>query len=217
MFDRHQRHIIACSHFTQKQVFWTIVFMAPRVAKTVHASPTNTHKMSVAALLAASPVSTDVPSDAVSPDVSSLPSPVAQPKTRTPEELGSGLDKAFDDMVEKGCFAGIANLMCGKTPDEMSIEAQAALNKISQPQVPEQAERDGFESQLELAVSSGTVHPKSALGQKFTRSLGEDEKQAIEHDDAFCWIGYLVIECFGTVHVSQNPKHRDLLDIHELR
>ena len=104
-----------------------------------------------------------------------------------------------------------------KTPDEMSTEAQAALNKISQPQVPEQVERDGFESQLELAVSSGTVHPKSALGQKFTRSLGEDEKQAIKHDDAFCWIGYSVIECFGTAHVSQNPKHRDLPDIHELR
>ena len=62
-------------------------------------------------------------------------------KHGAPEEQGSGLDKAFDDMVEKGCFAGIANLMCGKTPDEMSIEAQAALNKISQPQVPEQAER----------------------------------------------------------------------------
>ena len=75
--------------------------------------------------------------------------------------------------------------MCGKTPDE----AQAALNNISQPQVLEQVERDGFESQLELAVSSGTVHPKSALGQTFTRSLGEDEKQAIKHGDAFCWIG----------------------------
>ena len=55
--------------------------------------------------------------------------------------------------------------MCGKTTDEMSTEAQAALNKISQPQVPEQVERDGFESQLELAVSSGTVDPKSALGR----------------------------------------------------
>ena len=41
-----------------------------------------------------------------------------------------------------------------------------------------------------LAVSSGTVDPKRALGQKFTRNLGEDEKQAIKHDDAFCWIGY---------------------------
>ena len=104
IFDRHPRHIIDCSHFTQKQVFWTIVSRAPRVAKTVQASPTNTHNMSVAALFAASPVSTAVPSDAVSPDVSSLPSPVAQPQTRTPEELGSRLDKAFLDLVEKGCF-----------------------------------------------------------------------------------------------------------------
>ena len=83
--------------------------------------------------------------------------------------------------------------MCGKTPDEMSTEARAALNKISQPQVPEQVERDGFGSQLELAVSSGTVDAKSALGQKFTRSLGEDEKEAIKDDDAFCWIGFSVI------------------------
>ena len=88
--------------------------------------------------------------------------------------------------MEKSSSSSIANLMCGKTPDEMSTEAQAALNKISQPEVPEQVERDGFESQLELAVSSGTVHPKSAWGQKFTRGFGEDEKQAIKHDDAFC-------------------------------
>ena len=77
--------------------------MAPRVAKTVHASPTNTHKMSVAALLAASPVSTAVPSDAVSPDVSSLPSPVAQPKTRTPEELDPRLDKALKRFLFRYC------------------------------------------------------------------------------------------------------------------
>ena len=75
--------------------------------------------------------------------------------------------------------------MCGETLDEMSTEAQAALNKISQPQVPEQVERDGFELQLKLGVSSGTVDPKSALEQKFTRSLGEDDKLAIKHDDAF--------------------------------
>ena len=87
--------------------------------------------MSVAALLAASPVSTAVPSDAVSPDVSSLRSPIAQPITLTPEELGSRLDKAFDDLVEKGCLSSMSNLMCGKTPDEMSTVAQAASNKIS--------------------------------------------------------------------------------------
>ena len=130
--------------------------------------------MSVTTLLAASPVSTAVPSDAVSPDVSSLRSPVAQPKTLTPEELGSRLDKAFDDLVEKGCLSSMSNLMCGKTPDEMTTDAQAALNNNSQPQVPEPVGRDGFESQLELAVTSGTVDPKSALGQKSTRSLGED-------------------------------------------
>ena len=74
-----------------------------------------------------------------------------------------------------------------------------------------------FESQLQLALASGTVDPKSVLGQKFTRSLGEDEKQAIKHDDAFRWIGYSVMDCFGTAHVSQNAKHCDLPDIHELR
>ena len=131
--------------------------MAPRVAKSVRASLANTQKLSVAALLAASPVSTAVPSDAVSPDVSSLPSPVAQPKTLTSEELGSRLDKAFDDLLEKGCLSSMSNLMCWKTPDEMSTEAQAALNKVSQPQVLKQVGRVGFESQLELAVSSGTV------------------------------------------------------------
>ena len=117
--------------------------------------------------------------------------------------------KAFDDLDEKGCLSSMSNLMCGKTPDEMSTEAQAALK-------PEQVERDGFESQLELAVCSGTVDRKSALEQKFTRSLGEDEKQAIEHNDPFCWIGYSVIDCFGTTHLSQNPKHCDLPHIHEL-
>ena len=106
--------------------------MAPRVAKSVHASLGNTPKLSVAALLAASPVSTAVHSDAVSPDVSSLPSPVAQPKALIPEELGSRFNKAFDDLVEKGCLPSMSNLMCGKTPDETSTEAQAALNKISQ-------------------------------------------------------------------------------------
>ena len=145
-----------------------IVFMAPRVAKSVRASLATTPNMSVAALLAASLVSTAVPSDAVSPDASSLPSPVAQPKTLTPEELGSRLDEALDDLVEKGCLSSMSNLTCGKTADEMSTEAQAALNKNSQPQVPEQVERDGFESQLQHAVASGTVDPKSALGQKFT-------------------------------------------------
>ena len=118
--------------------------------------------MSVAALLAASPVSTAVPSDAVSPDVSSLRSPIAQPITLTPEELGSRLDKAFDDLVEKGCLSSMSNLMCEMTPDEMWTEAQAALNKISQPKVPEQVDRDGFESKLQHAVASGTVDPKSA-------------------------------------------------------
>ena len=53
----------------------------------------------------------------------------------------------------------MSNLMYGKTPDEMSTETQTALINISQPQVPEQVERDGFESQLELAISSGTVDP----------------------------------------------------------
>ena len=71
----------------------------------------------------------------------------------------------------------------------MSTEAQAALINISQPQVPEQVERDGFESQLELAISSGTVGPKSALGQNCTRDWGPDEKEALEHDGACCWIG----------------------------
>ena len=61
----------------------------------------------------------------------------APSKTLTPEELGSRLDKAFDDLVEKGCLSRMSNLRGGKTPDEMSTEAQAALNKISQPQVPE--------------------------------------------------------------------------------
>ena len=51
----------------------------------------------------------------------------------------------------------MSNLICWKTPDEMSTEAQAALNKVSQPQVLKQVGRVGFESQLELAVSSGTV------------------------------------------------------------
>ena len=102
MFGQHQRHIFDCSQFFQKQVFFKIMFfMAPPVAKSVRASLANTPNMSVAALLAASLVSTAVPSDAVSPDVPSLPSPVAQPKTLLPEELGSGLEKAFDDLVEK--------------------------------------------------------------------------------------------------------------------
>ena len=61
----------------------------------------------------------------------------------------------------------------------MSTEAQAALNKIAQPQVPEQVERDGLESQHQHSVASGTVDPKSALEQNFTRSLGEDEKQSM--------------------------------------
>ena len=116
MFDQHQRHIIDCSHFFQKQVFQKLFFMAPRVAKSVRASLANTPDMSVAALFAASPVSTTVPSDAVSPDVSSLPSPVAQPKTLTIEELGSRLDNAFDDLVEKGCPSRMSNRMCGEDP-----------------------------------------------------------------------------------------------------
>ena len=147
MFDQHQRHI------------------APRVAKSVHASHANTPKMSVAALLAASPVA--VPSDAVSPDVASLPTPVAQPKTLTPEEHASRLDKAFDDLAKKGCFfSGLLNLMCGKTPDEMSTEAQAALNKISQAQVPEQVERGGFESHQRHGA------PKERLGADINAKLG---------------------------------------------
>ena len=62
--------------------------------------------MSVAALLAESHLSKGVLSRAVSPDVSSLPSPVAQLKPLTPEELGSRLDKAFDDLVDVGCLPG---------------------------------------------------------------------------------------------------------------
>ena len=65
------------------------------------ASLANTPKMSVAALLAASPVSTAVLSDPGSPNVLSLPSPVAQPKALAPEELSSRLDKAFGDLVDK--------------------------------------------------------------------------------------------------------------------
>ena len=171
IFDQLQRHITDCSHFFQKHVFQKNVFMAPRVAKSVRASLATTPNMSVAALLASSLVSTAVPSDAVSPDVWSLPSPVAQAKTLTPEELGSRLDKAFDDLVEKGCLSRMSNLRGGKTPDEMSTEAQAALNKIAQPQVPEQVERDGLESQHQHAVASGTMDPKSALEQNFTRSF----------------------------------------------
>ena len=72
--------------------------------------------------------------------------------------------------------------------------------------MPEQVGCDGFESQLGLAVSRGTVDPQSALGQKFTRSLGQDEKQASKPDGAFCWIGYSVIDCFGTAHVSRNQS-----------
>ena len=115
MFDQHQRHIIDCSHFLQKQVFQKMFFMAPRVAKSVHASLANTPNVSVAALLAASPVSTTVPSDTVSPHVSSLPSPVAQPITLTPEDLGSRLDKAFDDLVEKDCIS-VRRISCVVRP-----------------------------------------------------------------------------------------------------
>ena len=81
MFGQHQRHKTDWNHFFPKQAFQIMFFMAPQGAKYVRASLANTANMSVAALLAESPVSTAVPSDAVSPDVSSLPRPVAQPKT----------------------------------------------------------------------------------------------------------------------------------------
>ena len=69
----------------KNEFFQKLFFMAPRVAKSVRGSLANTPNRSVAALRAASLVSTAVPSVAVSPDVpSSLPSPVAQPKTLTP-------------------------------------------------------------------------------------------------------------------------------------
>ena len=100
-------------------------------------------------------------------NVSLLPSPVAQPKTLTPEELGSRLDKAFDDLVEKGCLSRMSNRRGGKKSDEMSTEAQAALNKFAQPQVPEQVERDGLESQHQHAVASGTVDPEERFGAEF--------------------------------------------------
>ena len=92
---------IDCSHFFQKQVFSKNVFHGtfelPNLC--VLFSLATAPNTSVAALLAASPVSTAVPSDAVSPEVLSLP----QPKTLTPlpKNWGSRLDKAFDDLVEK--------------------------------------------------------------------------------------------------------------------
>ena len=145
---------LAAATSSKKQVFFKKMFHGPsRDARSLHASPANNPKMSVAASLAAS---TAVPSDPGSPNLSSLPSPVAQSKALAPEGLSSRLKKAFDDVVESHV---------GTTPDEMSTEAQAALNKISQPQVPQQVERDGFESQLKLAISSGTVDPKSAFAQ----------------------------------------------------
>ena len=76
-------HDTAATPLTNK--FFQIVFLAPRVATSLNVSLAVTPKMSVAVLLAASLVSTAVPSDAVSPDISSLPSPVAQPKTLTPK------------------------------------------------------------------------------------------------------------------------------------
>ena len=126
--------------------------------------------------------------------------------TESTASRGTGFSRqAFEDLVQRGCLSGVSNLMYGKTPDEMSTETQTALINISQPQVPEQVERDGFESQLELAISSGTVDPKSALGQNCTRNWGPDEKEALEHDGACCWFGCSVIDCSGTAHVSRNP------------
>ena len=79
-------------------------FKAPRVAQHAHASLANTPMMSVAALFASSLVSTAVLSDAVSPEVSSLPSPV-----------GSRLDKAFADLMEKECLPGMSSLLCARS------------------------------------------------------------------------------------------------------
>ena len=169
--------------------------LAPRVAKSVNASLAVSPKMSVAALLAAP----FVPSDAVFAGRLVLSEPRRTTESSDSRRTGFSSRQGVRRPARK-------ELPSRYVESYVWVEAQAALNNISQPQVPEQVDRDGLESPLELAIFGGTVDPMSALGQKFTRSWGPDEKEAIEHDGAFCWIGYSVVDFLA--HRTYPETHR---------
>ena len=71
--------------------------------------------------------------------------------------------------------------------------------------MPDQVERDGFTSQLELAISSGTVDPQIALGQTFTRSLGPDGFSSMQ--------AWSCARCGLNVTSSDTPRDQSSNDV----